>query len=186
MRDQYKIVAMLGRALTVTEMAYPTLEQWLVGACWAVKKLARYTMYLPRVEVGVPRAGLLAALKMSELHCRVTAMVLELQSYRCVLVDSCGAWDIMCSIAELPGEGGDECPGRVWEHRDLEIVPTAGKAVLTAPFDVAQGPRIYFDGGCKEGEGYSGAAAFGADGNLLRAEAQFHGRSADTHNKAEA
>ena len=87
-------------------------------------------MYLPCLEIGVPQASLLTALRGSELHCKVAAMVLELQSYRCMLIDRCGAWDLLMSIRvtvdDVP-EGAE--PTRVWEHRDLEIQPTPGKAV---------------------------------------------------------
>ena len=64
-------------------------------------KLGRYTMYLPRLEIGVPQASLLTVLRGSELHCKVTAMVLQLQSYQCTLIDSCGAWDLLTSIQEI-------------------------------------------------------------------------------------
>ena len=79
-------------------------------------------MYLPRLEIGVPQASLLTALRGSELHCKVAAMVLELQSYMCMLVDSCGAWDLMTSIREIADDSPDGAePTRVWDHRDLVI-----------------------------------------------------------------
>ena len=53
-------------------------------------------------------------------------------------------------------------------------------------FDAAAGLRVYFDGGCKSHLGYCGAAVFGPDGGLLRANAVYLGHAADTHNKAEA
>ena len=124
-------------------------------------------------------------LRGSELHCKVAAMVLELQSYRCTLIDSCGAWDLLMSIREIEDDVPEGVePARVWEHRDLVIQPTPGKAACTAAFDVTQSLRAYFEGGCREGEGYSGVAVFGPGGELLQAHVEFHGRKADSHNKA--
>ena len=76
--DMYSVVAMYGRELTATERGRIELEQWLVAACWAVKRMARYTMYLPRVELAVPSAALLAVLRSRDLHCAVQALVIEL------------------------------------------------------------------------------------------------------------
>ena len=53
-------------------------------------------------------------------------------------------------------------------------------------FDAAAGLRVYFYGGCKSHLGYCGAAVFGPDGSLLRADAVYLGHAADTHNKAKA
>ena len=52
--SSYRVVAMIGRELTVTEAARPDLERWLLAACWCVRRLSRYTMYVPSVEVAVP------------------------------------------------------------------------------------------------------------------------------------
>ena len=143
-------------------------------------------MYLPCLEIGVPQASLLTVLRGSELHCKVAAMVLELQSYRCMLIDSCGAWDLLMSIREIADDVPEGAgPARVWEHRDLVIQPMPGKVACAAAFDITQGLCTYFDGGCREGKGYSGVAVFGTGGELLQAHAEFHGREAGTHNKAE-
>ena len=137
-------------------------------------------MYLPSLEIGVPQASLLTALWGSELHCKVAAMVLELQSYQCMLIDSCGAWDLLTSIWEIADDVPDGAePARVWEHRDLVIQPTLGKATCAAAFDRTQGLRAYFDGVCREGEGYSGVAVFGTGGEMLQAHAEFHGHEVE-------
>ena len=52
--SSYRVVAMIGWELTVTEAARPDLEHWLLAACWCVRRLSRYTMYVPSVEVAVP------------------------------------------------------------------------------------------------------------------------------------
>ena len=91
------------------------------------------------------------------------------------------------SIREIADDVPDGAePARVWEHHDFVIQPTPGKAACTAAFDITQGLRTYFNGGCREGEGYSGVAVFGTGGELLQAHTEFHGRKVDTHNKAEA
>ena len=59
---------MYSHELTATERGRSELEQWLVGACWAIKRMARYTMYLPRVKVVVPSVALLAVLHFKEVH----------------------------------------------------------------------------------------------------------------------
>ena len=69
--SSYQVVAMVGREMLVTEAARPDLEQWLLAACWCVRKLARYTMYIPWVEVAVPQAAMLAALELKGLHCKL-------------------------------------------------------------------------------------------------------------------
>ena len=70
-----RVVAMIGRAMTVTEQSWTLLEQWVATACWAVKHLACYTVYVPWLDLAVPGAVLLT--RFSELHGRVVAMVLE-------------------------------------------------------------------------------------------------------------
>ena len=51
--SSYRVVAMIGRELTVTEAARPDLERWLLAACWCVRRLSRYMMYVPSVKVAV-------------------------------------------------------------------------------------------------------------------------------------
>ena len=67
----YQVVAMVGRKMLVTEAARPDLERWLLAACWCVRKLARYTMYILWVEVAIPQATILAALELKGLHCKL-------------------------------------------------------------------------------------------------------------------
>ena len=45
--DTYRVVAMTGRDLTPAEGKLPEIERYLVGSVWALRHLARYTMYLP-------------------------------------------------------------------------------------------------------------------------------------------
>ena len=56
------MVVMIGRELTMTECRFSDLERWLLGACWCIHRLARYTMYVPGVEVAVPNLALFGAL----------------------------------------------------------------------------------------------------------------------------
>ena len=66
--SSYQVVAMVGHEMLVTEAARPDLEQWLLAACWCVRKLACYTMYVLWVEVAVLQAAMLAALELKGLH----------------------------------------------------------------------------------------------------------------------
>lgn len=52
-----------------------------------MKRLARYTMYAPGTTIYVPDAGAVACVKQRELHVRLQALVLELQSYQCIFAD---------------------------------------------------------------------------------------------------
>ena len=76
--SNYRVVAMIGRELTVTEAARPDLKRWLLAACWCVRRLSRYTMYVPSVEVAVPQVAMVAALKLWDLHCKLQALYVEL------------------------------------------------------------------------------------------------------------
>ena len=63
-----RVVAMIGQTVTGKEQSWMSLEQWVAVACWAVKHLARYTLYVPWLELAVPGAVLLTTLRFSELH----------------------------------------------------------------------------------------------------------------------
>ena len=69
--SSYQVVTMVGRKMLVTEAARLDLERWLLVACWCVRKLAHYTMYIPWVEIVVPQAAVLAALDLKGLHCKL-------------------------------------------------------------------------------------------------------------------
>ena len=69
--SSYQVVAMVGREMLVMEAARPDLERWLLVACWCVRKLVRYTTYVPWVEVAIPQATMLAALELKGLHCKL-------------------------------------------------------------------------------------------------------------------
>lgn len=71
----------------MSERGWSTLERVLAAACWGMKRLARYTMYVPGTTIYVPDAGAVACVKQRELHVRLQALVLELQSYQCIFAD---------------------------------------------------------------------------------------------------
>ena len=73
-----RVVAMIDRSMTVMEQSWTLQEQWVAAACWAVKRLAHHTLYVPQLELAVPGAVLLTKLRFSELHSQLAAMVLEL------------------------------------------------------------------------------------------------------------
>lgn len=39
--SSYRVVAMIGRELTVTDAARLDLERWLLAACWCLRHLSR-------------------------------------------------------------------------------------------------------------------------------------------------
>ena len=45
---------MIGRELQATEQAACFLERLLLTTTWAIKRLARYTLYLPSIVVVLP------------------------------------------------------------------------------------------------------------------------------------
>ena len=69
--SSYQVVTIVGRKMLVTEAARPDLERWLLAACWCVRKLACYTMYVLWVEVAVLQATMLATLELKGLHCKL-------------------------------------------------------------------------------------------------------------------
>ena len=68
--SSYQVVTMVGCEMLVTKATRPDLERWLLAA-WCVCKLARYTMYVPWVEVAVLQATMLATLELKGLHCKL-------------------------------------------------------------------------------------------------------------------
>ena len=49
------VVAMIGRELTKSEQKCTMLERLMLCACWAVKRLSRYVLYLPSCVIVMPR-----------------------------------------------------------------------------------------------------------------------------------
>ena len=90
----YVVVALMGRDFSVTEQSWPEAERLLAAASWGVRRLAKYTMYLPAIEIALPNAGLVACVKLHDVHAKLQAWILELQSYGCSFVDGQGAWEL--------------------------------------------------------------------------------------------
>ena len=154
---------MVGRELTATECRLTDLERWLLGACWCVRRLARYTMYVPWVQVAVPNAAMFAALQLADLHCKVQALYLELQSYNVKIVDGLGAWDIATTVREAAATEPDPIERRTWSHVDCTISSTRRPPPALA-IDARRAFRVYFDGGCKKRLGAGGAVVFSPEG----------------------
>ncbi len=51
------MVAMLGCELTPTQARLPLLERQLVVAAWGLKRLGRYTLFLPALTLSFPDAA---------------------------------------------------------------------------------------------------------------------------------
>ena len=49
------VVAMIGRELMKSEQKCTMLERLMLCACWAVKRLSQYVLYLPSCVIVMPR-----------------------------------------------------------------------------------------------------------------------------------
>ena len=89
------------------------------------------------------------------------------------------------AVREAATVAAEPLSHRTWEHVDCTITSTH-RPPLALAIDGCQALRVYFDGGCQKGLGPAGALVFSTEGQLLKAEARFHGASAPTNNQAEA
>ena len=55
----------------MTECSWPEAEQVLAAASWGLQLLSKYTMYLPAIEVALPHVGMVACIKLREVHARL-------------------------------------------------------------------------------------------------------------------
>ena len=68
MGEEYRVVAIMGREWLMTEHSWPEAERVLAAASWGVRQLSKYTMYLPAIEIALPYAGMVACVKLREVH----------------------------------------------------------------------------------------------------------------------
>ena len=59
---------MMGCEFLMTERSWPEAERVLAAASWGVRRLAKYTMYLPAIEIAPPHAGIVACVRLREVH----------------------------------------------------------------------------------------------------------------------
>ena len=94
---------------------------------WGLKRLGRYTFFLPSICVSFPEASQCSVAKTRELHPSIQGKVLELQSYSSIqFVDGAGAWAVQGSILHTTYDHPDELeagvkwsePGVIWEHEE--------------------------------------------------------------------
>ena len=69
---------MLGRDFSITEQGWTELERLLLTACWGVRRLARYTMFVPGIVVALPDADQVVCVKLKDLHHKLKIHVIEL------------------------------------------------------------------------------------------------------------
>ena len=71
MGEECMVVAMMGREFLMTEHSWPEVEQVLAAASWGVRQLAKYTMYLPTIEIALTYTGMAACVRLREVHARL-------------------------------------------------------------------------------------------------------------------
>ena len=72
-----QVVAMVGRPLLATERKAPLIERLLITAAWAMRRLQRYTYWVP-VTVQLPHVAEAACINAGELPLRLQAQLSEL------------------------------------------------------------------------------------------------------------
>ena len=83
---------MMGRPFTPTEISAKRMERLMITAAWSLKKLGRYTHYVPHIIVVLPHPVEVTVLKKIDLPVRLKAMLVELSSYNCTFECGEGAW----------------------------------------------------------------------------------------------
>ena len=117
--EEYRVVAMGGRELQATEQAASLLERLLLTAMWAIKRWARFTLYLPSVVVVLPHpAAVISADVGQALPPRLQARLIELSSYRATFESGDGAWAVGGAVARLKGTVDVAAEGKLelWQH----------------------------------------------------------------------
>ena len=76
-----RLVAMVGRDLTTSEQSWTYPEQVLGLACWGMRRLYRWTGFVPRVTVVLPRQHCLVMTRDKGVHAKLRSHVLELGMY---------------------------------------------------------------------------------------------------------
>ena len=116
-------------------------------------------MYVPWVEVAVPHAAIFVALQLTELHCKLQVLYIELQSYNIKTIDRLGTWDVAATVREAAVVGPDPIARCTWAHMDCTISLTRRPPPALA-IVAHQAIRVHLDGGCKERLGAGGAVVF--------------------------
>ena len=62
--EAYRVVSMIGRELQALEQAASLLERLLLTATWAIKRLARITLYLPALVMVLPHPAAVASVEL--------------------------------------------------------------------------------------------------------------------------
>ena len=170
--SEYRVIAMVGRELQVTEVKCSLIERLALAAAWCVKKLNRYTAFLasgPGLQIIYPHAAEVACLSLSDLPLRLQARLLELSSYGCTFAFGEGAWAVSGAVARLARETPSTDPTpelHTWPHEDF-IISKPQKS-NTIPVDIADTSLIcHFDGGYKKSVGAGGFLLWGPDGHCM-------------------
>ena len=92
--DSYRVVSMLGRALTVTEASCGYLERLLICAIGALQRICAAVVNVPGIEIVLPTAAEAACMGEKELPLRLQARLIALSVYNCTFASGEGAWSI--------------------------------------------------------------------------------------------
>ena len=159
---------MVGRTFTATEQRGCTLERLLLTAAWAIRKLARFTMYLPAITVILPHPAAVQCARVGDgLTPRLQARLVELSSYHCTYEVGDGAWAVGGVVGQLKGTVSDEEVGDLWQHEDIVLKRPESAAQLPADL-IAGALKLHFDGACRtrasQKEGAGGFIAWDREG----------------------
>ena len=72
-KESYRVIGFAGRPLTPTESTASRIERLLITANWAMKKLGRYTQYVPQVIILFPHYTEVIIAQKKELPVRLQA-----------------------------------------------------------------------------------------------------------------
>lgn len=175
--------------MTSAEVSWTYPEQVLAMACWGMRRLFRWTGFVPRVTVVLPRQHCLLLVKDKAVHAKLRALVLELGMYGVAYrVEEQGDLVLVgireaAEVEEESSGGSGDVPHL--EHVDREIARPAGKKLAVRGVDEAAALRVYFDGRSADRKGSGGYIAFAPDGTCLGGAAHYYGAEAGTVNAAE-
>lgn len=184
---QRRLVALVGRDLTLQECSWTYPEQVLALACWGMRRLHRWTGFVPRVSIVLPQQHCLLLVKDKAVHARLRALVLELAMYGVAYRVEEQEASLLEGLKEAAEVAQDDDVAGVpqLEHKDTIIKRPTGKKMTAKGVDESAAMRIYFDGRSADKRGSGGFIAFAPDGSCLGGAAFNYGVEAGTVNAAE-
>lgn len=120
------MVALASKKLLKTEAGLPPIERLLVTTLWGLKRLNKYSGFLPAVTVALPHPAEVAVCHAKNLPLRIQAKLIELSSYRAEFTWGQGAItigdELGAALSDPPGSDVEGLEQPQWEHSDRTIV----------------------------------------------------------------